>query len=627
MLDDAMRRRNSGLLKRVAPQTRRKYAAAVAVTVLATGSALALERTDLAATDLLFIAGVTVASWYGGRGPGLVASALSAVMIELVFSDAGAEFAFADPRRLEQLAVFLLVASTISTLTEALWRARRAAESRAEELKRVNRQVEDQLEELTLLSEELQQSNDELLDARDEAERVALRAMLLQEVTAALSAATTAREVTDVVLSIGLDAMQASHGVIVRSAANGAEVVGSRGYAPEAMARLQDVGIDKSSPLARALRSAAAVRGAPQQFTDRRRHGRAPGSPDPAHPAVALSLVQSGEIIGALGLDFSGPTTRAAVEDAFRLLLARATADALQRAWFFEAERTGRRTAEMLAQAREEVLGIVAHDLRNPLNLISSATEILLDGGVPEERRPKLLSIARNAAARMNRMVGDLLDAARVQAGRLTLELADVDARAIVRQAEEMFRPAAQERQIDFETHCPFPQLQMRADFARVLQVLDNLIGNALKFTEPGGRIALEVAQLDEYVLVQVHDTGPGIPADAMPQLFDRFWQARDGDRRGVGLGLAIVKGIVEAHGGQIWVQSVPGSGSTFSFTLPPAGTPLPARVSRDAAELSHARPDFAEPMSGGQAATFGTDASYPRAEARPASDAGSDGG
>ena len=118
-------------------------------------------------------------------------------------------------------------------------------------------------------------------------------------------------------------------------------------------------------------------------------------------------------------------------------------------------------------------------------------------------------------------------------------------------------------------TIAPEQEQLVCVDQGRVLQALGNLIGNALKFTGEGGRVTVSARPADEEVVLSVEDTGPGITLEQQTHLFDRFWQARDGDRRGVGLGLTITKQIVEAHGGRIWIESTPGAGSTFSFALP----------------------------------------------------------
>ena len=171
----------------------------------------------------------------------------------------------------------------------------------------------------------------------------------------------------------------------------------------------------------------------------------------------------------------------------------------------------------------------------------------------------------------MNRMIQDLLDVTRIEAGSLAIEAARVSAREAVSEVVETQRAVASvaslELQLELEQDLP----AVWADRDRLLQVFENLIGNAVKFTKPPGRIVVGAASRGEEVLFWVEDTGTGIAADHLPHVFDRFWQAEAAGRRGAGLGLPIVKGIVEAHGGRVWVESTPGLGSTFYFTIPTA--------------------------------------------------------
>ena len=243
----------------------------------------------------------------------------------------------------------------------------------------------------------------------------------------------------------------------------------------------------------------------------------------------------------------------------------------------YDAEREKRRDAELLAHAREEVLGVVAHDLRNPLNLITTTTDLLLQENVEPARQRELLEVALRSGRQMNRLIADLLDTVRLQAGKFSLDLEDVAVAAIFRQAAETFRPAAEKRGVRLDTFPPADGVVVRADPLRVSQLVGNVVGNAIKFTPAKGSVALKADPDGRQVLIQVTDTGPGIPADDIPHLFDNFWQARKNDHRGVGLGLAIAKGVVEAHGGRIWCESTPGTGSTFSFTLPMANASGPA--------------------------------------------------
>jgi len=234
-------------------------------------------------------------------------------------------------------------------------------------------------------------------------------------------------------------------------------------------------------------------------------------------------------------------------------------------AWF-----AGRAAAQKRARGRTDVLSIVAHDLRNPLHLISSSSSLLLEQ--PElsvAQRERMLQMTQRAVGQMNRLTSDLLDATRLQAGQLKLALTDTDARAIVHQVEETFGPPATEKQIALRCTIPDGRMMVHADTGRVLQALGNLVGNALKFTRPGGEVRIRAARCGENVVFSVADTGSGMSQEDQRRAFDRFFQARGGDARGVGLGLTITKGIVIAHGGRIWLRSELGKGTTFFFTVP----------------------------------------------------------
>jgi signal transduction histidine kinase len=220
---------------------------------------------------------------------------------------------------------------------------------------------------------------------------------------------------------------------------------------------------------------------------------------------------------------------------------------------------------------RDQMLRVVSHDLKNPLQTIGMLVELLATTSLEEHNRQRHLAIISRTVDRMNRLIHDLLDAARVQSGHaLPINPALVTPDALFAEASELLDPQARAKNIELTWSADGAIEPLAADRDRLLQVFSNLVGNALKFTPEGGRIDVSAKPKGgRRVMFEVKDTGPGIAADDLPRLFEPFWQAHDGASLGTGLGLSIVRGIVEAHGGKIHVESKPGEGSTFTFAIP----------------------------------------------------------
>jgi signal transduction histidine kinase len=284
---------------------------------------------------------------------------------------------------------------------------------------------------------------------------------------------------------------------------------------------------------------------------------------------LALPLIHADKVVGGMAFEFAFCPATHATDELFTSLLAQATADALQRARSYDEERAARQAAELMSHAREQVLGVVAHDLRNPLSLLGMTTQLLAEPDLTPERRQTTLAISTRAVQRMNRLIGDLLDIVRLESGHLSLNLGSSDVNHLLTETIEAFEARASEQGISLVV-TPAPSgTVVQADEERMLQLIDNLVGNALKFTPSGGRVSIAGYVDDGELRIAVADTGPGIAEEQRSRLFDRFWQARGNDRRGLGLGLAIAKGIAEAHGGRLWVDSTVGEGSTFQFAIP----------------------------------------------------------
>jgi PAS domain S-box-containing protein len=231
-----------------------------------------------------------------------------------------------------------------------------------------------------------------------------------------------------------------------------------------------------------------------------------------------------------------------------------------------ERERIARTQAERAASARDEILAVVAHDLRNPLNTVQIACETL--------DRPELLArnvqLIRRAVKQMQGLIEDLVDAASIRASRLRMSPSTFEPVQVVTEAAEDFAGDAAERGITLAIeHDASQPVTLKGDGRRVTQALSNLINNALKFTERGGSVTLRLKFDDLHVRFEVADTGRGIAPQDIDKVFERAWQSDETAHLGSGMGLYITKGIVEAHGGEIQVVSVLGQGSVFSFFLP----------------------------------------------------------
>jgi signal transduction histidine kinase len=227
--------------------------------------------------------------------------------------------------------------------------------------------------------------------------------------------------------------------------------------------------------------------------------------------------------------------------------------------------------ADTTANVRDDFLAAVSHDLRSLLGGLLFSAQLLLRNapeGAPGDMTRKYAGTSQRLVSRMTRLVNDLLDLVSVEAGRVALLMEENDVAAVLRETLEAFEPLAAAKGVTLDIDAGTPPCAGRFDGGRILQVLANLVSNAIKFTPSGGRVSIRGAREADELHFAVRDTGVGIPEDALQGVFEKFKQVAR-DRRGLGLGLYISKGIVEAHGGRIGVESLLGAGSTFHFAIP----------------------------------------------------------
>jgi signal transduction histidine kinase len=282
---------------------------------------------------------------------------------------------------------------------------------------------------------------------------------------------------------------------------------------------------------------------------------------------MVVPLIARNRTLGALTLAAIEPGRRYARADLeLARLLASRMALALDNARLYA-------VARRASASRDAMLAVVSHDLRSLLNVITMSASVVVDAlslREPDVAIDRSLGAMQRSAHRMSRLIQDLLDVSSIESGTFSTEPRRIPVEALVGEAVDALRPQAVARSTQLVLALPAgARFAVDADRDRLLQVLENLIGNAIKFTPPGGTITVRVERRGDEVWCSVADTGPGIAPDDLPHLFERFWKAGLTAHLGTGLGLAIAKGIVEAHRGRIWAESEPGAGSRFWFALP----------------------------------------------------------
>ncbi|MBK6534593.1 MAG: HAMP domain-containing histidine kinase [Deltaproteobacteria bacterium] len=405
----------------------------------------------------------------------------------------------------------------------------------------------------------------------------------------ALGEAVDVADVATAILSRGFDVVGVRAGLLVRVVEGGLklEVLGEAGTAPSEVeddnaVRARDFGgeivggrqripFDAHLPLCDAARSGTAVW---LREPEVRAH-----YPELAslftrigdRAMACMPLISRGAVLGALLMSFKEDRAFDNDERLFLTSIAHHCGLALDRAQLYDDAVLARDAAARATMMRDEFLSIVAHDLSNPLNTIRLSARIILGArpaAEPETTR-KGAGMIEVAVDQMNLLLRDLGDVAAIDSGQLRIRKEESDLDALMATTAALLAPLCAEKDLSFSCSAS-PKLRLLCDPNRVQQLLGNLVGNAIKFTPRGGKVTIDAMPSGDEVRFSVADTGSGIPAEVSEHVFERYWRGRERDfTKGVGLGLFIAKGIVDAHGGKIWIESVLGRGTTFYFTLP----------------------------------------------------------
>ena len=407
--------------------------------------------------------------------------------------------------------------------------------------------------------------------------RAAYRLQRLHAVTSLLARALTPEDVARAVIDEGIAALGARSGSLslLRREGTELEIVRARGYAAEMIERFRHTPLAAPLPLADAVRERRPV----FLHTEGERDASYPGIAGLPRehafgPIAAVPLLFEGRPLGAIGLSFPEGFELGDDERAFVLNLAAQAAQALERARLFDAERQARGEAEAANRAKTDFLSAMSHELRTPLNAILGYVELMemgLRGPVTPQQLEDLGRIKR-AQGHLLGIIDDILNFARVEAGRLEFECAPMEVAPLLDELEPLIAPQLAARGVGYARGGD-PGLVALADRDRVRQILLNLLSNAAKFTDAGGRVELRAEADGGAVAIRVRDTGRGIPAERLEAVFEPFVQVdrhlTPATQQGVGLGLAISRELARGMNAELTVRSAPGAGSTFTLALP----------------------------------------------------------
>jgi PAS domain S-box-containing protein len=409
-----------------------------------------------------------------------------------------------------------------------------------------------------------------------EQKRAANRTARLQAITAALSEALTPAQAASAVLTQGLNAVGAHAGSVALMTDHGGELelLDAVGFPSEMIEKWRRFPVTSEAPLAEATRTGEMVLIESLQARESR-YPRLSSlhAVNDSQALAAVPLIVEGRTIGAMGMTFREVQKFETDDRAFMLAIARQCAQAIERARLYQAERRLRAEAEEANRTKDEFLATLSHELRTPLTAMLGWTRMLRMKELDEQTSAHALETVERNAKVQAQLIEDLLDVSRIITGKLRLDVRPIELLPVIEAAMDAVRPAADAKSIKLQTQLDPLAGPVSGDPSRLQQVVWNLLANAVKFTNKGGRVEVRLERVDSHVELTVRDTGQGIAPDFLPYVFDRFRQADGSTTRlhgGLGLGLAIVRHLVELHGGTVRAESAGSEqGATFNVQLP----------------------------------------------------------
>jgi signal transduction histidine kinase len=373
----------------------------------------------------------------------------------------------------------------------------------------------------------------------------------------------------DLTLEHAMDAVSAPSGVVgvLNEEGTGLYLVAQRG-APVEYDRYRN----ETWPIQRGTIGQVTHTGQPTLIENTREHPDCKPMGEQTHSLMAVPILYQGEARAVIGLESPYPNAFAQQDLDFVIRLADHAAIAIENARLYEEAQTANR-------AKTEFMSVASHELKIPMTSIKGYAKLLTlgAGGDLSDQQKEFLNIISTNVDRMDRLVADLLDVSRIEAGRLRLEMGQVDLHEVIDTVIQSVKAQIEAKKLALEIDVPATLPPVWGDTERVIQILNNLVSNAYKYTPDGGEIHIVVNGQTQFassgcLTVSIRDTGVGITPEDQEQLFTKFFRAEDPrvrDVPGTGLGLSITKSLVEIHGGEIWFKSEPDQGTTFTFTLP----------------------------------------------------------